>query len=113
MRALICISFLFLTSLVNAATINLNTGDTIKVLANSETTVTCNGTSSVDCNAKVALWSKKLDLCLKTEQTDYCLNLLWPQFKSNNPTCIDEGSQKCLDVCTVTEQTSFCLNKCK
>src|SRR4051812_26906263 len=93
--------FLFANAL-NAATVSIAPGETITLNANEYTTVTCNGNGGgpiVDCKEKNSLLKQRLELCGPNNDDSWCVDNIWPLWKANNPTCVDEGSITCQVFC--------------
>lgn len=107
---------ILITSLkLNAAIINLKSGETVNIQSNQNSTVTCDaGSSPSDCKARVDRFTKRFDLCLASYSTEQCINTVWADFKkANPPQCVDEASDYCLQKCNDSMSTDWCLNKCK
>ena len=111
MKKFILVS-LFVSFQLQAAIINLRVGETITLLANQNTTVTC-GYDAVNCDNAVKRFKSRFNTCLSATSTEECINTVWVDFKKSNPYCVAEGSDYCLDRCIESLDTTWCLNKCK
>lgn len=96
-----------------AANINLKSGETITIQSNQNSSISCENASSVNCATAVRHFKSRLDLCLSTNTTEHCINTIWPEYKKNNPLCLDEASDYCLTKCAENSETNWCLNSCK
>ena len=115
----------FLTALVwgsaSAATINLEGGDVITVNPNVSTTVRCSaagsGSGSLDCASKADAFEVRLEACYSAAPTNpaWCVETLWPEFRRNNSSCIEEGSAVCTSTCVprITWNPAWCVETCR
>lgn len=113
MKYLLALTF-FTSTLLHASTINLNVGDTITLQANTTTTVSCGGSNS-NCSLPVKNLKAKLEYCKSRlgSSVEECLDQIWPNYKSTNNQCINEGYDTCLTFCKTSFPTLDCLTKCE
>lgn len=73
------------------------------------------GGDTVDCQAKVAFMKNKMDLCSSGGYGAMtCIDKVWPNFKTANPSCVEEGAAICLDLCRSGGYGALqCLDKCQ
>lgn len=76
------------------------------------TTYHCSGDSGGDCSSKVAALRSLLSTCTSDTNTGWCVRNIWPNWKSNNSSCVTEGSSVCLEICSEDTNTGWCLNNC-
>lgn len=114
---LLLIGVTLLSVTANAATINLSDGDEMVIYANSETTVSCNAkgtsTTTISCTDRVDTLEGLLQSCYKGASMSYCVTNIWPDWKSNNPSCVSEGSLACVNYCYKGASMSYCVSNCK
>ncbi len=100
-----------------AASLNLSSGESAVIEANTRTVVSCNGssegTSPTTCESAVAGFRLTLGSCYKTYSGGYCAEKHWPKFKQQNPSCISAGAGPCLDYCGMTYDGGYCAEKCQ
>ena len=97
-----------------AAVLNLNDGESAVIRANVDTTVNCGGTTGgTNCQTRANNYASRMATCMTSNATNYCLNQLWPAFKSSYPNCLDEGSLICMDYCKRSNSVNWCMNFCQ
>lgn len=112
MKNLIIFSILFSLQAFSAD-LNLSSGETTTIQANTKVTVTCGGGSSgSSCSEAVASFKYIVSSCMKTYDTVFCLNKHFPIFKSENPKCVYNAIPACLEICEKTYDNGFCMLKC-
>ena len=102
---------LALAGVAHADTIPLQPGQSVTV--SPGVVVTCASGGADWCQEKAGLFRDKLELCLSQKDTHWCVVELWSPYKSNNPSCIDEGSAVCVELCRQRVDLTWCLNECQ
>ena len=69
--------------------------------------------NSSDCNSKVSSLRSQLLTCTNSTQTSWCVGQIWPAWKSQNSSCVSEGSAVCMEICDKDTSTSWCVSNCK
>ena len=102
---------LFLSFNLNASVVHLNSGESITLIPNSQTTVTCSKNSP--CTLHINNLQSKFDYCRQPVNPDIegCLDLIWTDFKKFQGSCVQEAFQTCLNFCK-KDQTLDCLTIC-
>ena len=96
-----------------AATLNLSSGETAVIEANTRTTVSCNGSGNADCEKVAQAFGKTLEYCNRTNNAGYCAQTHWPKFKAANPNCAYAGQAACLDYCSRSYNAGYCADLCE
>ena len=116
----ICAAILFfgldsVTSSAQAATLNLNVGDSAVIQPNVMTTVTCggSGTPVTNCVAAIKSFDNRYATCKKTYPPSTCYQNEWPAFKTRNPDCVEEAFDACYRVCAESYPGSTCYQNCR
>ncbi len=111
-------SFSMLTFLapmnLQAATINLNVGESITIQPNSTTTVNCGGENAT-CTLPVKNLRAKFEYCEADNNNTVaeCLDQIWPRFKASFSHCTSQGFDACLTFCKSSFETLDCLSICE
>jgi len=111
----VLVSSLFLSTASFGAHLNLTDGESVTLSPNTYTTVTCStdGQGFQQCQRKVELLTTRLNDCVSGASTSWCVEQIWPSFKANNPSCVDDGAAACLHICKQGASTSWCVERCK
>jgi hypothetical protein len=116
MRTSLLAALLFVLSATSAlaAVLNLSPGESATIQPSVVTTVSCasggsNPVPVVDCEKKAKLLRERLDGCAPNNNDDWCVTSIWPSFKQNNPTCLDEGISVCLNFCYLNADDNWCV----
>jgi len=100
-----------------AASLNLSSGESAVIEANTRTVVSCNGasegTSPATCESAVAGFRLTLEYCYKSYNGGYCAEKYWPKFKQQNPSCISAGAGPCVEYCYKSYNGGYCAEKCQ
>jgi hypothetical protein len=96
---------------VQASIVHLNSGESITLTPNSQTTVTCS--KNTPCTLHITNLQTKLDYCRQPVNPDIegCLDRLWPEFKKFYGSCTQDAFQTCLNFCK-KDQNLDCLDIC-
>lgn len=96
-----------------AGVVNLSVGDSITILANTQTVVTC-GVDGNKCVTPIKNFKSQIDFCKGSQNNsvEECLQEYWPKFKRNYTTCVDEAFQTCLNFCKSDPFGLDCLDLC-
>lgn len=97
---------------VQAATINLNDGESMIIQPNVLTTVTCNVDPSNNCDNKISSLKALLNACEQNDTAGNCIFKYWPTFKKSSPQCYDSALSVCLDACQQNYTAGQCADKC-
>ena len=110
----ICILLATFSFSCYAANINLNVGDSITLLANTQTTVTCASGDGTNCKIPIGNLNTKFNLCTQQlNSVEDCIAKLWPNFKKGYSGCIDEAFSSCTKFCKESAINLDCLELCK
>ena len=105
---LILLLAILLATQAHAATVNLMSGEQVVLESNTRTTVTCNGSSTGNCEAVAAGFRKQMEYCYKTYSGGDCAKQLWPKFKDSARECAAAGLDTCLEYCYKTYSGGDC-----
>ena len=95
-----------------SADLNLFGGESITIIANTKTEVSCNGPTGGKC-ADIAKGLQKLvEGCGKTYSQYFCFTKYWPELKKNNPSCSYIGLEICMDSCMKKYSGGYCADTC-
>lgn len=114
--AIVLFSFLSLNFAAYASTINLNSGDSITIMANTTTTVTCGGDGGGNlCQVPVKNLKNNFDYCKTTlgATVEGCINDIWPTFKEENRRCVADAYDTCMTFCKTSFPRLNCLETCQ
>lgn len=97
-----------------AATLNLNSGDSVVIQPNVATTVTCNATGGPTiCEIPISIYESRYQTCKRSYPSSTCFNNEWPAFKSRHPSCVLEAFDACIKTCGESYPSSTCYNNCR
>lgn len=107
-----------LSTVAVAANIEISPGESIYIQANEASTISCSGEGGggipqVDCASKVQMLKARLDQCAPNNNDDWCVENIWPSWKQNNPTCVDDGILTCMNFCIPNNNDSWCVQTCQ
>lgn len=115
MKNVILLLVFFASSAALAATVNLNIGDSITLSPNTSTTVTCGLNGGSTCATPIKNLKAKFSYCkspINSSVSD-CIEEIWPTFKSDYRSCVDEAFEVCLNFCKSDSFGLPCLDLCK
>ena len=109
----VLLSFAF-SSVALAGSVIIQPGETITIIPNIATTVTCgNGQSPNYCRDKAQMLNQRIMGCQSSNSTEWCLQSIWPDYKRSNASCLDEGIIVCLDACYPHQSREWCVTFCR
>lgn len=114
-RKLSMIAALILVSTAaSAATLNLNSGDSVLIQPNVATTVTCNAVGGpTTCEVQISVYESRYQTCKHSYPASTCFSNEWPAFKSRHPSCVLEAFDSCIKTCGESYPSSTCYNNCR
>ena len=115
-RAIISSLFLslFLSFAAEAATLNLDPGESAVINPNVSTAVTCGiGTPVADCSRLIAALKSRYETCKNGSMAATCFNSEWSTFKQRHPACVTEAFDMCNKICLEGAMASTCYNACR
>lgn len=114
MKTLMSLIFLLAASHSFAGTINLFDGDSVTINPNRYTTVTCSadGQTTTNCEKAADLLTRKFKSC-QNAGAAWCVTEIWPNWKANNPDCVEEGSLACMEFCSPSAGSGWCTRNCQ
>lgn len=106
---------LVVSSSVFAADLNLLSGESAIIEANSRTRVTCNGSNGggMNCEGAGNAFKKIMEYCYKSHDGGTCAKNHWPNFKKDNPNCSYTGVETCIDYCYKGYDGGTCASLCQ
>lgn len=100
--------------MAQAATLNLNSGDSAVIQPNVATTVTCNAVGGpTTCEIQISTYESRYQTCKRSYPASTCFTNEWPAFKSRHPNCVLEAFDACIKTCGESYPSSTCYNNCR